>query len=42
MTPDMVSEMKTLISRADLITPNLTEACALLDMKYTEKMPETN
>ncbi|GAB1352206.1 pyridoxamine kinase [Erysipelotrichia bacterium] len=41
MTPDMVSEMKTLISRADLITPNLTEACALLDMKYTEKMPES-
>ncbi|MDD2999093.1 MAG: pyridoxamine kinase [Candidatus Riflebacteria bacterium] len=41
MTPDMVSEMKTLISRADVITPNLTEACALLDIKYSEKMNET-
>lgn len=41
MTPDMVSEMKTLISRADVITPNLTEACALLDLKYHEKMTET-
>lgn len=41
MTPDMVSEMKTLISRADIITPNLTEACALLDLKYNEKMNES-
>lgn len=41
MTPDMVNEMKTLISRADLITPNLTEACAILDIKYREKMSET-
>lgn len=40
MTPDMVSEMKTLISRADLITPNLTEACALLDIPYSEKLGE--
>lgn len=40
MTPDMVSEMRTLISRADVITPNLTEACALLDIKYHEKVKE--
>lgn len=40
MTPDMVSEMKTLISRADVITPNLTEACALLDLEYRERMSE--
>jgi pyridoxine kinase len=41
MTLDMVSEMKTLISQADIITPNLTEACALLDTRYNEKMHES-
>ncbi|HNX77209.1 MAG TPA: pyridoxamine kinase [Candidatus Rifleibacterium sp.] len=41
MTPDMVSEMKTLISRADVVTPNLTEACALLDVPYSEKLAES-
>lgn len=40
MTPDMVSMMKRLITRADIITPNLTEACALLDLEYDEKMGE--
>ncbi|MBU1108558.1 MAG: pyridoxamine kinase [Candidatus Riflebacteria bacterium] len=40
MTPDMVNEMKTLIARAGIITPNLTEACALLDIPYDEKMNE--
>lgn len=40
MTPDMVSQMKKLIARADIITPNLTEACALLDIEYHEKMGE--
>lgn len=41
MTPDMVSQMKKLIARADIITPNLTEACALLDIDYNEKMGES-
>ncbi|KAF1081702.1 MAG: Pyridoxal kinase [Candidatus Rifleibacterium amylolyticum] len=40
MTPDMVSQMKRLIARADIITPNLTEACALLDLEYNEKLDE--
>ncbi|OGK07763.1 MAG: pyridoxamine kinase [Candidatus Riflebacteria bacterium GWC2_50_8] len=41
MTLDMVNEMKTLIAQADIITPNLTEACALLDTGYNEKMSES-
>lgn len=31
MTADMVSEMRHLVSRADVITPNITEAAFLLD-----------
>lgn len=34
MAPEMVDEMKTLIKSADIITPNLTEVCLLLDMPY--------
>lgn len=33
---DMVEEFKKLISRADVITPNITEACLLTDTKYDE------
>lgn len=33
-TEEMCNEMKKLLSYADVITPNLTEACRLLDMDY--------
>lgn len=33
-TPKMCSEMKQLASLADVITPNITEACALADEEY--------
>lgn len=36
-TKEMCDEMKRLIEYADLITPNLTEACKLLDIPYPEK-----
>lgn len=41
MNPEMIVEMKKLIGKADVITPNLTEACALLDLPYQEEMAET-
>lgn len=34
VTPEQVSKMKQLIQKADLITPNLTEACMLTDTPY--------
>lgn len=40
MSPEMVTGMKHLISKADVITPNLTETCALLDLEYRETMEE--
>lgn len=39
--PDIVTEMKHLISHATVITPNFTEACLLLDMPYPEDAPST-
>lgn len=33
-TPDMCREMKQLVTYADIITPNLTEACILTAMPY--------
>ncbi len=33
-TAKMCSEMKELVKNADIITPNITEACILLDIKY--------
>lgn len=33
-TPEMCSEMKRLVSYADILTPNLTEACILTDTPY--------
>lgn len=36
-TKEMCDEMKRLIKYADLITPNLTEACKLLDISYPAK-----
>ena len=36
-TEEMCKEMRKLISLADIITPNLTEACKLTDTPYCEK-----
>lgn len=36
-TPDMCLEMKKLVSYADILTPNVTEACILTDTPYQEK-----
>jgi pyridoxine kinase len=36
-TQEMCNEMKKLIKHADVMTPNLTEACILLDIPYPEK-----
>ncbi len=35
-TPHMCEEMRKLLAHADLVTPNLTEACELLDISYPE------
>lgn len=35
-TPEMCEEMKRLVSYADILTPNLTEACILTDTLYHE------
>jgi len=35
-TDEMCRAMRRLVSRADIITPNLTEACILTDMPYHE------
>ncbi len=36
-TPEICHEMKRLLHYADLLTPNLTEACQLLDIEYPEE-----
>lgn len=36
-TPQMCLEMKKLVSYADILTPNVTEACILTDTPYQEK-----
>ncbi|MBQ3668001.1 MAG: pyridoxamine kinase [Clostridia bacterium] len=38
-TPEMCDRMKSLCEKADLLTPNLTEACLLTDTAYREDMP---
>lgn len=38
MGPEMVLEMKRLVSQADVITPNFTEACLLLDREYQREL----
>ncbi|MDC7235227.1 MAG: pyridoxamine kinase [Spirochaetales bacterium] len=38
MDSEMIRGMKTLVSRADLITPNYTEACFLLDRDYKKEL----
>lgn len=35
-TEEMCIEMRKLVSYADIVTPNLTEACKLVDMPYKE------
>lgn len=37
-TKDMCNEMKKLLKYADVLTPNLTEACTLLDLDYPNKV----
>ncbi|MBR4033878.1 MAG: pyridoxamine kinase [Clostridia bacterium] len=34
--PELVSEMKRLCARADIITPNLTEACLMTETEYPD------
>lgn len=34
ITPEFCNHMKDFVSRGDIITPNLTEACLLTDMPY--------
>lgn len=36
-TPEMCEEMKKLVAYADILTPNVTEACILTDTPYQEK-----
>lgn len=38
-TPEMVAGMRGLVEKADLITPNYTEACFLLDRPYSAEEP---
>ena len=38
-TDEMCKEMQSLIKYADVLTPNLTEACKLLDLPYPEETP---
>ena len=38
MDGDMIIGMKKLVSRADLITPNFTEACFLLDREFEKEL----
>lgn len=40
-TPDIVTEMKKLIAKATVITPNYTEACLLADQPYSTDVPST-
>lgn len=37
ITPEMIDRMRSLITEADVITPNVTEAHFLLDMPYGER-----
>lgn len=39
-TPEMCQGMKSLVRYADILTPNLTEACILTDIPYHEKFTE--
>ena len=39
-TPEFAKEMAKLCGKADIIVPNLTEACFMLDIPYTESYTE--
>lgn len=39
-TPEMCQGMKALVQYADILTPNLTEACILTDTPYRDKFSE--
>ena len=39
-TPEFAHEMAKLCSKADIVVPNLTEACFMLDIPYTEEYTE--
>jgi pyridoxine kinase len=39
-TPEFAKAMANLVSYADLVVPNLTEACFMLDIPYTEEYDE--
>lgn len=39
-TPELAAEMGRLVSYADILTPNLTEACALTGTEYRPMFPE--
>lgn len=36
---ELCLEMRRLLPKADVLTPNLTEVCQLLDLQYPDKMP---
>lgn len=40
--PDMVTAMKNLVTKADIITPNFTESCFLLDDEYKNEISESD
>ena len=40
-TPAIVPEMRKLIAKATVITPNYTEACLLAGIPYSEDLPKT-
>ena len=42
LNTEFVSHMKALVTEADVITPNFTEACLLLDRPYEDHAPETS
>ena len=41
-TEKMCTEMKKLAAAADVITPNITEACVLSDTKYKSESADEN
>lgn len=42
LNADFVVNMRSLVQQADLITPNYTEACLLLDLAYETSIPEND
>lgn len=38
-TPELANKMKELVPYADVLTPNLTELCSLLDEEYPDHVP---